>query len=430
MLSLCMIVKNEEEYLGRALTCVRDIVNEMVVVDTGSTDGTMDIAKEFGARVFKYEWNNDFSAAKNYAISKASGDWILSLDADEIIAKRDLQEIVKLIEINHSFGYKLIQRNYTNKTNITGWMPNPMDYQEGNGYAGYFPSPLVRLFRNDNRIRFQGLIHEIVEPVMENAGLPFQDTNIPIHHYGMSKGERRFNQKICLYAELEEKKARQKTGDILSLVRAASLYNEVGEFDKAAGLLKEVLHHMPDCAGAYHELAMLHEKKGELSAAEGFYLRAISCGKGKDLFLYNYNTGNFLKKRGRIDESLKYLLKASEINPKHFNTHYQLGEIFFSKGNLSSAIKHFREVIRIYPNHSQARHNIGVIYYHMGNKRLAAEEFQAAIHINPEYGKARYHLAILYAESERTEEARRELETFLQYDPGNAEALKVLEVLR
>ena len=66
----------------------------------------------------------------------------------------------------------------------------------------------------------------------------------------------------------------------------------------------------------------------------------------------------------------------------------------------------------------------------MGNKRLAAEEFQAAIRINPEYGKARYHLAILYAESERTDEARRELETFLQYDPGNAEALKVLEVLR
>ena len=82
-LSQCMIVKNEEKNIERALSWGKDIVYEQIVVDTGSTDRTVELARAMGAKVYDFEWIDDFAAAKNYAISKASGEWIAFLDADE-----------------------------------------------------------------------------------------------------------------------------------------------------------------------------------------------------------------------------------------------------------------------------------------------------------------------------------------------------------
>ena len=87
-----MIVKNEEKHLVKCLKSVRDIVDEMIVVDTGSTDKTKDIAQVFGAKVFDFPWTGDFSAARNHSLEQATGDWILILDADEVISARDLDE--------------------------------------------------------------------------------------------------------------------------------------------------------------------------------------------------------------------------------------------------------------------------------------------------------------------------------------------------
>jgi len=83
MLSLSMIVKNEEPFLAHCLDSVRGLVDEMVILDTGSTDGTLEIARAAGARVFQSPWRDDFSAARNASLEKATGDWILILDADE-----------------------------------------------------------------------------------------------------------------------------------------------------------------------------------------------------------------------------------------------------------------------------------------------------------------------------------------------------------
>ncbi len=88
--SLCMIVKNEEEFLARCLDNVKTIVDEMIIVDTGSTDRTRDIATVFGAKVFDFEWTDDFATARNFSISKAKGDWILIMDADEVISPQGL----------------------------------------------------------------------------------------------------------------------------------------------------------------------------------------------------------------------------------------------------------------------------------------------------------------------------------------------------
>ena len=100
-LSQCMIVKNEEKHIRRALSWAAGIAKEQIVVDTGSTDRTVEIARSMGAKVFHFPWEDDFSSAKNYAIRQASGSWIAFLDADEYLdaddakkAAGDLKEIV------------------------------------------------------------------------------------------------------------------------------------------------------------------------------------------------------------------------------------------------------------------------------------------------------------------------------------------------
>lgn len=97
-LSVCMIVKNEEEVLKRCLNCVKQIADEIVIVDTGSTDNTVNIAREFTNKVYNFKWCYDFSKARNYSFSKATKDYIMWLDADDVILEEDICKINRLKE--------------------------------------------------------------------------------------------------------------------------------------------------------------------------------------------------------------------------------------------------------------------------------------------------------------------------------------------
>jgi glycosyltransferase involved in cell wall biosynthesis len=96
-LSVCMIVKNEERFLGQCLASVKDIADELIVIDTGSTDRTVEIAREHGAHVGHFEWCNDFAAARNASIAPATGDWILFLDADEGLSPAEKRSLPYLM---------------------------------------------------------------------------------------------------------------------------------------------------------------------------------------------------------------------------------------------------------------------------------------------------------------------------------------------
>lgn len=96
--SLCMIVKNEEENLGKCIGCLKDLMDEIIIVDTGSTDKTKEIARSFGANIYDFEWIDDFAAARNYAFSKATCDYIYSADADEVIDEDNIKELARIKE--------------------------------------------------------------------------------------------------------------------------------------------------------------------------------------------------------------------------------------------------------------------------------------------------------------------------------------------
>jgi glycosyltransferase involved in cell wall biosynthesis len=151
-LSQCMIVKNEEKNIERALSWAKEIAFEQIVVDTGSTDRTVEIAESLGAKVFHFEWINDFAAAKNFAIEKARGNWIAFLDADEYFTEEHTQRLKKHL--------KNIQRE--NASQNVGILECRILQLRDNGEV-FLVNLQRRVFRN-NGTRYVGRIHEQIEP--------------------------------------------------------------------------------------------------------------------------------------------------------------------------------------------------------------------------------------------------------------------------
>jgi len=245
-LSLCMIVKNEERTIARALESAKALADEMIVVDTGSTDGTKEIAAALGAKVFDFSWTDDFSSARNHSLSRATGDWILVIDADETLSSRDHATIRDLIKKSPdgTGGYDLTTRNYVVEANTSGWVANDGSYRDEEAGTGWYPSRKVRLFRNDPRIRFAGAVHELVEQSMLGAGITIAACDVPVHHTGkldrksvLEKGER--------YYLLGLKKLEESGGTPRAILELATQAGELGRYDDAIRLWKRFLDGKP-----------------------------------------------------------------------------------------------------------------------------------------------------------------------------------------
>ena len=176
-ISLCTIVKNEEEMLPKCLESVKDFVDEIVIVDTGSTDNTVEIAKSFGARVIDFEWINDFSAARNFALDQCTTDYALVLDADEILYTEDLSREVFLSNINQlNNNIGLVPLHQAISVHST-----PSDIIDGNSRMGT-PVLLPRIIPIDKEVRYVGIIHESPQSLNKQHALVI--TSLQVIHLG------------------------------------------------------------------------------------------------------------------------------------------------------------------------------------------------------------------------------------------------------
>lgn len=200
-ISACVIAKNEEKNIPKWLQSVSKIADEMIVVDTGSTDNTKKIAMLAGASVYDFKWCDDFAAAKNCAIDKASGDWIIFTDADEYF----LEEMSELIinKINEIDANKKIDALICKLINI--------DADNNNKFINSIYQ--LRIFRNVSYLRYRGRIHETLKHNDKIPSLLVLPTNIYIYHTGYSqsinlkKGERNLKilkEEIKINGELPE----------------------------------------------------------------------------------------------------------------------------------------------------------------------------------------------------------------------------------
>ena len=185
LISLAVIARNEATNLPRLLGAHRGLWDEAVVVDTGSTDDTVDVAAGLGARVDTVAWNDDFSAARNEALARCRGQWILVLDADEHIAAADQSTLRELVAASAPAGIILPQWNYADEPGLPGWRPVSEDTAvEADGAAGFIVAHQVRLFPAGPLARYTGRIHETVEPSLLVLGLTLFTAEIPVHHHG------------------------------------------------------------------------------------------------------------------------------------------------------------------------------------------------------------------------------------------------------
>lgn len=177
-LSLCMIVKNESATLARCLGSAKGIVDEIIVVDTGSTDGTQAIVKEYGAQLIQSAWEHDFSRSRNQSLNAATGVWILVLDADEYLLPEDGLALRKLIAAHTTpdgrgvSAFNLVMQNITDE-----------------GRPGMLVH-IARLFPNQPDIRFEWPIHEQVVTSLDRARVPVRSTDVKFIHTGYASPEK------------------------------------------------------------------------------------------------------------------------------------------------------------------------------------------------------------------------------------------------
>lgn len=191
-LSQCMIVKNEERNIEKALSWGKEIMWEQIVVDTGSTDRTVEIAERMGAKVFHFAWIDDFAAAKNFAIEQASGNWIAFLDADEYMEPEDMCKVPAVIKKAEKLG---LEGLYT------------LCLQVGDDQSVAMVARQCRIFRNTKKIRYDKPIHECLYYEGKNMECHMLDaTGLSIYHTGY-------------ISELSEAKSRRNIGILLKELR-------------------------------------------------------------------------------------------------------------------------------------------------------------------------------------------------------------------
>jgi GT2 family glycosyltransferase/Tfp pilus assembly protein PilF len=289
--SLCMIIKDEEKYLARCLASVKPIVDEMIVVDTGSADRSRDIAITLGAQVYDYDWQNDFAAARNFSISKAAGEWILILDGDEVISPLDHDHFNSIVDRKPKapVAYSITTRNYNKLANIVGWVPNDGQYPDEEAAIGWLPSEKVRLFYGQDQIRFEGAVHELVDPVLKRKGIEIKKCSIPVHHYGRLDKER-LERKGETYFDIGRKKLSEKGEDVNALRELAIQATILEKNREALELWQRLLALNPEpnlAAIAYVNLGTIHCRLAKFDDALNAAKSAVECAP--DLKEARYN---------------------------------------------------------------------------------------------------------------------------------------------
>lgn len=241
-LTLLLIVKDEAELVTELLERHRGLYDAAVVVDTGSRDDTAVRAREVGARVVSYPWCDDFAAARNAGLDSIHEGWLLILDADERIARVDFPRLRQAMAVPEPCCYLFPQRNYTTSSRHPEWRPTEGGYPaEEAGQTGHVTAHNARLFPSHPGLRYQGRVHETVEPAALRLGWEVRVLDVPIHHYGHVRSADVLSRRQELYGRLVRAKHRDDPEDSRTCLEMARRLLEEGKREQAASLLAEMV---------------------------------------------------------------------------------------------------------------------------------------------------------------------------------------------
>ena len=350
MLTLCMIVKNEENTLKESLSRASSFVDEIIIVDTGSTDNTKDIALEFTDKIYDFKWCSDFSKARNYSIEKASNDWILVLDADEFIVDFSRSSVEKFIE------------NPSNRNKV-GRIKR-INFMEDSYVNSKYIERINRLF-NRNYFNYEGIIHE---QVVALDGKPYETEMVDItaDHVGYTLEALNKTGKIKRNMDLLKMALKDNLED-------PYLYFQLG---KSYYMLKN-----------YNDAVMHFEKA--LSFPLDFNLEYV-----EDLVeTYGYALIN----SGRYQEAL-ILENCIEVYSNFADFHFILGLIYMNNAKFTQAVESFLKCTEFSyarvegVNTYVAYYNIGVIYDVLGFREDALKYYRKCGDYEPALKRLRAQL--------------------------------------
>ncbi|MBQ5850365.1 MAG: glycosyltransferase family 2 protein, partial [Lachnospiraceae bacterium] len=215
-ISVCIITKDERDYLERCLECLSRYPFEIVVVDTGSEDDSVEVARKYTDRVYEFEWCNDFSAARNFSVSKAGNDMIMIVDTDEFIKPFDYDAFIKTVSAN---------RDKVGRINLN-------NVYTRNGALNSTNEKLSRIF--DRRYyKYQGSVHE---QIVSCDGKNFETYEAPVEykHVGYDGDENQLRDKAMRNIALLEKELEAKE-DPYILYQIGKSYYMLGDYENALG---------------------------------------------------------------------------------------------------------------------------------------------------------------------------------------------------
>jgi tetratricopeptide (TPR) repeat protein len=364
LLSLCMIVKNEADNLPRCLSSAKPYANEIIVVDTGSTDQSVAISHQYGAKVSHFAWCDDFAAARNASLALATGAWILVLDADEelIVEIQDLRQHLQSSSV----------REYS--------LPLVNQHQ---GAASWTGTVLMRLFRNLPGVQYVGRFHEQVVYAQPTPGfgLSEQLAGVKIFHYGYApeiKAKKTRDRNIPL---LESMRQRGELG-LMQLTCLADMHEVVGNSEQAQACFQEAF-----------DLVLPHLLQGVCPPETGYLRFLLYKLSWETLEAENYETAQLLLKNG-----LSWF-------PSYPPLVYLAGLLLCYLGFYKGSIPYFQACLEMGDRYDQSEpfdkaymtsypaFSLGRCWMELQRWQEAAAAFQTALKFDPAYALAQERLA-------------------------------------
>jgi GT2 family glycosyltransferase/predicted Zn-dependent protease len=375
--SLCMIVKDEETNLPVCLDSVAGLFEEIIVVDTGSTDRTKEIAAGFGARVFDFPWCDSFAAARNECLRHATGEWIFWVDADDRLDEHNRQKLERLLA-GASNGINSVLPSGENVAYSMKCLclPDPVS-----GTATVVDH--IRLFRNHPEIRWKYRVHEQILPAVRRLKGTVRWSEVVIHHVGYQDPalRRRKLERDLRLLQLEDA---DNPSDPFTLFNLGSVFQELGHPTEALGFLRGSLErshpsdsivrklfalivqchrqlgqgaealaacrsgreHYPEDAELLFQEALLGRERGELEGAEACFLRLLenreaahfaSVDSGLCGFKARHNLAVLYFDQGRLAEAEAQWQTAVREQPAFEQSWIGLGELYLSQGRWAEA---------------------------------------------------------------------------------------------
>jgi len=372
-LSLCAIVKNEEARLAKCLNSAKSIVNEIVVLDTGSSDRTIEIAQNLGAKVYQFPWNNDFSTARNEALKYVIGDWVLVLDADETLTPKIKSQIRQVIEMPE---YILV---------------NLLRYEVGANQAPY--SMVSRLFRNHPKIKFSRPYHAIVDDSVSEILRKEPDWQIghleevAILHEGYQQEVINKQDKFAKAKAAMEGFIATNPHDPYVCSKLGALYVESGKVAEGIELLQRGIASKQSNMDLMYELnyhlGIAYTRNQDIRKAVSYYQAAIKLVVMPILKLGAYNNlGNLLKALGDLRSAKSAYEMTIRIDPNFVTGHYNLGMTLKAMGLFMDAISAYQRAVQLNPHYADVYQNLGVVWLKIGNQKASLAAFNKAISLH------------------------------------------------